>query len=87
MEETFRTLKFVSEIGNSKVMDGFCSQSAKNMTSNQAVKRIETLESEISYLKKMLNLKRGASSTNDILLQMRLLEKENHYLKKNFISK
>jgi hypothetical protein len=35
----------------------------------------------------MLNLKRGASSTNEILLKMRLLEKENTYLKKNYVSK
>ena len=50
-------------------------------------KKIKQLKDEISYLRKMLNLKRGSSSVNEILLKMRLLEKENNFLKENFLRK
>ena len=49
--------------------------------------QVQTLREEVKYLKKMLNLKRGSSSTNDILLKMRILEKENDFMKKNFVNK
>jgi len=49
--------------------------------------RIEELEGEISYLKKMLNLKRGRGGVNELLLKLQELEKENIYLKKKIKTK
>ena len=88
MEESYRTLKFISELNVGKMtqMINEGEKEDEELKKNPQ-KRIENLKSEISYLKKMLNLKRGRSSTNEILLKMRVLEKENDFLKKNYIKK
>lgn len=44
--------------------------------------KIGELETEVKYLKKMLNLKRAKGGINDVLLKLKELEIENKKLKK-----
>lgn len=75
--------KFADEVANSGKIS--CEVSFNKKSPNS--KEFKRLQSQIDYLKNLLNLKSGKGGVNNLLYKIKNLEKELSFYKRNFISK